>query len=237
MDEAYSYLKEFILDQEVHYPEEGKFDYVDFIKYFENIQLFDRPDFYSVSYKTIYIYEHFEVDASRASRKKGSRSRIDIERDNHQYEEWIKKNKSTYYGQLKTELSFEYYLNNLKINFNNHYKKIEDYKKNICMKLKINKDEYTFKIVFIIEDKTMFGTAFFDKEKGPKIVFPIFTNEFLDFIKDKFFVDNIICSVETSGNIKYTWLFSRIDEAYFRSNAYNLLEHKIINLNPISIGC
>ncbi len=234
MDEASIYFDKFISNQLLNYPEKGQFDYVKFAKVMEQIQPFDHPDFYSVDGNTIYIYEHFEIDASKHT-KKGTDSRIDIGCDNRKFQEKVNGNNGViYHGQLTTKLSFEYYLENLYKNYENHYKKIEAYKDDVCKKLNINKSEYSFKVIFMIEDTTVFGTCYF--EKGMKPVLPIFTNQFLDFIANKTDVDNVICSIEGSQNQIITWMYSRDDEAYFRSHAINLLEKKIINFEPMTMG-
>jgi len=183
----------------------SNFCYEKYLASFFEIRQFEHPDFYSFDGKTVYIYEHFEVDASKTSRK-GSQSRIDLYNDDKRFEAKVSKNpilvksnqknedlkpenlfnnsQNIYHSQINTELTLNYFLDNICNSFDKHYKEIEKYKIAVCKELNIDKNKCNFCVTFMIEDKTTFGTMYYDDCK-PKIANPLYSNEFLDYLTDK----------------------------------------------------
>ena len=82
---------------------------------------------------------------------------------------------------------------NLLKTFNEHYNKIENYKKNLIKELNLECD-YVFKVAFFIEDTTPLGCVDINTRKK---IYPIFCRE-------------LIASYEKADNLDYIFSFNEV---------------------------
>ncbi len=133
---------------------------------FNEIKLYDKPDGYIITKKYIYIFEHFEIDATNNS-KKGSQSRREENRIDRKFKN-IKVNKQNEMKTILETYDITISIENLVENFKNicqdHHNKIESYKNNLIKKGIASLDS-KFKICFVIEDVTPLGTFYLNNFK------------------------------------------------------------------------
>ncbi len=141
-------------------------DEKELVSFLNKIEPFDRPDGYALIGNEVMIFEHFEFDASKHT-KKGSSYRekkymVDKTTNkllnNATYIQFGENEQSFYeYRSITSEINFEanykFYINNLMKIFKSHCLKIKSYEQNIIHYLKIN--NLVFKKCFFIEDKTL----------------------------------------------------------------------------------
>ena len=152
----------------------------------------DAPDFYYLTDKTCYIFEHFEFDASQMSKNKGSFykrqeneafKQIDIKTKERLLSKKASQDSVTSYGAFTTPIKSNYNKEFWKINFistfNKHYDKVEQYKNNLVDKGIIN-NKTKIKNVFVIEDVTELGANRFDDAQN--VYFPFEFDFCLDFL-------------------------------------------------------
>lgn len=156
------------------------------------------PDLILISEQIIYWIEHFYVDASKIIKKKWNELKIE-------YYQNIKKsiipkiekdlentNISAKNYKFKSSLNYENLKNNTFINFENHYKNIENYKNNIQEKYWTNKK---VEIIFYIEYNIL-PSIFIMNWKSEIDVYPFRDLEFLNYFRDKKEIKWIIFSVD-----------------------------------------
>jgi hypothetical protein len=234
-NEVKDYLEKFIVGGDAKWPENGSYDYMKLVEALWRSTISDRPDIFSVVDDTIYIFEHFEIDSS-PNTKKGSLSRIEINKDNQKFKAAVAgKKDAIFHGELRLKCNSSAYVDNLLNIYKNHYKNIEDYKSNV-LKKKDRQKEYKFVITFIIEDKSVFGPLYFDKKGEKKLLLPVFCNEFINEFRNDPNVDNIICSAESSNNQKVTWIVAKEDVDCLANQQVNAIDIILADINPKTIG-
>ena len=157
---------------------------------------FDRPDFYYVKDRTIYIIEHFEFDSSPMIEHGGSLNRLEESRDYNKYIESNPRAGELHNGQIFPKSNSDDYVKNLLSRFDNHYKKIDSYIDHVCDYLDVKREENTFVICFLIEDTTNFGN-FYSDGHDIKIVMPFICKEFLEHLEKRRLCSYVVCSCET----------------------------------------
>ena len=161
---------------------------LDLIKWIENAIDFEGPDGYYFDFNNnlLVIFEHFEIDCSERPKKKGNsigsilhknyidtykeiKKEIQSSKDYYESTKIIeqgyyeqKDNNKIYYLDQNGDKYRNNFINNFYDSFENHHKKLEDYKSNIFQKLNIQ--PLDIKVCFLIEDKTIFGTYYSDKK-------------------------------------------------------------------------
>lgn len=143
----------------------GNFLYKAITKAIEN----DAPDFYYLNNNICYCFEHFEFDASKKTRTKGSNFRkqekeadktIDLKSNELLSTKHAKENEITNYGTISAEIKSNYQKNFWKQNFIDvflkHYNKLDEYRNNLTLKGVVNTNT-KIKNIFVIEDVTEFG--------------------------------------------------------------------------------
>ncbi|MBS6686173.1 hypothetical protein [Thomasclavelia spiroformis] len=173
------------------------------ISFIQKLKNYDRPDAYSIIDDTALIIEHFEFD-STYSNKKGSENRQELARVERNFEEKISKCKMNngetmmIHDEMFVTHTTENYINNAMRVFDNHYKKIDEYKTNLFKKGEV-KDIKTIKTMFWIEDTTIFGNIFMTKDKGynesVKPLILLYCDEFLN-------------KLSNCNNLNYIFFFS-----------------------------
>ena len=118
-------------------------------KYIENF----RPDGFSIINDDIYPIEHFQFDAS--IEKKGSQ----LSKEEALVDKKVNELNKTFSFQIDTKSEKGAYIFNLIHHFEEHAKKVNDYKNNISEEFP---DKKIKDMVFFIEDKTIFGAVYQD---------------------------------------------------------------------------
>ena len=162
----------------------------------------DRPDFYNIDKEknTVYMFEHFEVDASLNEGRGSNAIREEKKADKailvKQMEELknltLNPNEPQVCKPVACAINTKNSLANLKNNFNRifdkHYKNIPDYHKHIEDETQfINMN---FVNVFVIEHKTALGGSFYNDAKKPFLFY--YTDFVIDKIKQSPLIDYYI---------------------------------------------
>ena len=175
---GFSHKQKFILN--------SSFDYNSLLEKLLNSKFSDCPDMYYTDKKEqkIFIFEHFEIDNCSHSKKKGSKLQVESNRDLKKYNDFCKNSQNNkfendYTSCFKIDSSIENYYDCLRNSFNKHIKSIKNYKKNILKVEGLDEIEWKFFISFIIEDTSIFGSLYNNKE----ILFPIFIKEFMNLFR------------------------------------------------------
>lgn len=195
-----------------------------------NSKRFDAPDRYFIDSNTIYIFEHFEIDSSKHT-KKGSSSKTIEKAEDRKIEKILQNHKNETYkvsGQLMIENSAEYYLNELLNLTKSHYKHINLYKENVIKDAGIDPKKYEFKFAFIIEDTSILGTI---REDNGDLVFPYCIKEYMEYLRTLNKIDFLICSNHL-GNEYMTYAISKDSFATNSNKEYEILKAGICNSNP-----
>lgn len=179
------------------------------------------------------IIEHFEFDCYKKS-KKGSQYRIEKSKIDKKYDELIPNLKGAFFNEtIDKECSLEYYLENVKTVFNQHYTKIDIYKENLLSSGLIEVNS-SIKTCFLIDDVSPVGTAVFDGTRMlPVVLFQC--SEFLDILRKSEKVDYLITGSNVS-NQKYVWFFSQVSIDEYYANIVKYESMKFLNSKPHIIG-
>jgi hypothetical protein len=176
-------------------------------------QSFESPDFIVFGAGVIHIIEHFQFDCFPSSLKNGStlerqKDVIDIELA-RQLDGSFQRGCSVYRSDKikKTEgyrdnsPSYFNYFANFERNFNQHYKKIDKYKRNVKNK---HSAATIGKVVFLIENTSPLGNYVYDEPLlTPREICPSLDTKIRDFYKSKDGVDYVIfCSDNYNGHVE-----------------------------------
>lgn len=144
-----------------------KIDENEVFHFLKHLQSFEEPDGFSLIGNTVMIFEHFEFDASKNT-KKGSALQKELANNQKLTEKLLNDaeikefvladNSRCQYKESHTEIKvsseIKFYIDNLVKQFTNHCSKRNNYEMNIKTKLK--NDNLIFKECFLIEDKNNF---------------------------------------------------------------------------------
>lgn len=181
-----------------------------------------RPDILLIDDKFIYGIEHFEFDDYK--RNGGSTGRAFLSKKEKDFKKNFSKinfenndsNFSYYkesYDMSKEEslkVGYNYFVDNFLYGFNQHYEKIEDYKKNIEKYLLKNKLQREIKIYFLIENSSPL-MPFCDgsDEYNGLMYVPFYSKEIQEKIKNSDNLDGIISL--NKNNKPLTIIYSKQD--------------------------
>lgn len=176
-------------------------------KWFNEITKFESldfehlwPDLIWISEKKIYWIEHFYVDASKKS-KKWNELKVEEFREIKKNiipnieKDLETKNISSNSYKFKSILTYKNLKNNIYSNFDEHYKKIEEYNQNINAKYGSAK---SIKIIFFIELNTLIS-AYTEKWNFIRYIYPFNDINFLNYFSDKKAIKWIIFSVNSKN--------------------------------------
>jgi hypothetical protein len=158
---------------------------------------FDAPDMYKIIDGKVLLIEHFEFDASRRTKKGGSTSKSGEARVLKEFNSIDPTNKNLFLGEIKNECAIEFYFENLKKKFQDHYKKIDVYKARIADQLE-NKELET-ELCFLIEDTTLLGCAN-NQDGNLKGLQILQIKEFLDLFEESKEIDYILFGLFNGSN-------------------------------------
>lgn len=190
-----------------------------FIQYIKQFETFKHqhlwPDLIWISDRKIYGIEHFYVDASKKNKKwnalkvEKSREIINNIIPNIQKKLITNKVASSSY-KFKTSLSYEKLIENTYINFENHYKNINQYKGNIISDYGSDKN---IEIIFYIEYNIL-PSVYMVNWKPERYFYPFHDVKFLEYFRDKNDIKWIIFSVNNQNH------YIPIDKEYKVDNKY-----------------
>lgn len=208
----------------------GNFNIKELVNSLLESNKFDAPDRYYIKEKDIFIFEHFQIDSSKHT-KNGSSSQIAENNEEKEIQQYSKNNKNKSFslsGSLKIDNSAKYYMDTLSKSFKKHYDHIDLYKKRIIQEEKLKFGDFSFKIVFIIEDNSILGTF---RKDNADLVFPYLVKDFMDQIRKYGKIDFLICS-NHFGDVYYSHIISK--DAFYSNidNEYNLSDVGIYNTQP-----
>ena len=175
----------------------------------------ERPDILIISDTKIYGIEHFEFDDFK--RKKGSTGKATIKKFEKDFKNDFK-NTNMKNGQFtkcidlsKENLSigYDFFVNNFLESFDEHYNKIDEYKKNISNYLKNNSLNKEIEILFLIENSSLF-TPLISKENLQGCVYlPFYAEEIFDKLNHSTKLNGFIylASFSNKENINYIYSF------------------------------
>ncbi|HNX63900.1 MAG TPA: hypothetical protein PKI60_01770 [Oscillospiraceae bacterium] len=194
----------------------------------------DIPDMALTLNENCLAIEHFEFDSSQNS-KKGSHNKIELARIERKFDQ---STSETFLSDtINVSSSYQQYVTNVSMQFENHYKKIEAYKKNLIEKGIAFSDD-SIKITFLIEDCSPLGTiAYYDDDNDVKRE-PITlakSPEFLTLMRKCPNVDYVIaCS--SALERKFIWLISQKSLDEYDKNALNYSQMKFCEFTPHVCG-
>lgn len=183
----------------------SEFEENEIFSFLQNRQSFEEPDGFSLIGNTVMIFEHFEFDASKNT-KKGSNLRIEIAKDRNRSIEELNKMEAKeiilpdntiyqvkeYNSYIEIEVSKDDYISNLIKQFTSHCDKRKSYETRI--KCELQNNNLVFKECFFIEDKNILHC--YDIYKN---LFNIcLTNEFISIWRQYPEVDYIILGIKNT---------------------------------------
>lgn len=192
-------------DEFTFVPCPSSLDENEILSFIQNREFFEEPDGFSLIGNMVMIFEHFEFDASKNT-KKGSNLRMKLSENRKLAKEHFDKteakalsisNNGSYFykvnhSYIRSNASKEYYINNIIKQFVSHCNKRKNYENRI--KNKIQNNNLTFKECFFIEDKTIFS-RYANSYKSFNICI---THEFISIWKEHPEVDYIILGIENT---------------------------------------
>ncbi len=193
----------------------------------------EAPDFYIKENDNVLIMEHFEFDCYKVT-KKGSEHRREEARIQRR-EDAIKPTESgtTLHDVIHGDSSYDYYIENVKRSFLEHYSKIDTYILNLTKAGVINKQSVV-KVVFFIEDVSPLGTTVFKRE-GPSdgLIHVTLSDsrEFLDLLKENDRVDYVLaCS--SYDNKQEVWFIDREQLNSYYENVIDYSSMQFLRFQP-----
>lgn len=193
----------------------GARKFVDMLDSPEN-RLYESPDMIAKKGNDVIAIEHFSVDSSKNTRKGSNDSRElgRIEKGLASLRSKAPDNPTIYRDTIKGERSYDNLLINTFKIFDNHYKKIPNYKKNMNTN-KIIDSSTNLKTMFFIDDVSPLGSNV-QTDNGVMPILLSRSYEFLSFLKLHKDVDYVLaCSYGFGG--KQVWFIDNAEiEEYFK---------------------
>lgn len=147
----------------------------------DNVIQYERPDMYSILNDEVIMIEHFEFDSYK-SNKKGSDYKWKEGNIKNKFNKLIEnrnKDEIIYNDTIKVTATKDNYINNFMIFFEDHYKKIDIYKKRISLK-----SNNKIKTYFFIEDISPLGSYYFTSKREFKNLKIFQFKEIIKFLLD-----------------------------------------------------
>lgn len=235
-EEAESLQKYIYVGAQIHFlgSGNGARKFVDMLDSPEN-RLYESPDMIAKKGNDVIAIEHFSVDSSKNTRKGSNDSRElgRIEKGLASLRSKAPDNPTIYRDTIKGERSYDNLLINTFKIFDNHYKKIPNYKKNMNTN-KIIDSSTNLKTMFFIDDVSPLGSNV-QTDNGAIPILLSRSYEFLSFLKLHKDVDYVIvCSYGFGG--KQVWFIdnSEIDEYFKHTVDYKNM--RFLDMEPFVRG-
>lgn len=192
---------------------------------------FERPDGYCIYQDTLYIFEHFAIDSSVQT--KGSSYMRKKHVANNIFEEFKNTSKVRNIQMVTVEESLDDYVSNFRKIVGSHYKKIEEYKKNVLSVIG-TQNFSDIKVVFVGENPLPLGVRVVRDSSIIEMIPLLYRNFLYDLLEYKdidyflFFNHGLNCDFVTGIDMKY------IEEDYKMAAKIN--KNSIIESDYIEIG-
>ncbi len=188
----------------------------------------ERPDILIISDTNIYGIEHFEFDDFK--REKGSTGKATVKKFEKDFDkDFEQANVEEGYFRKNIDLKetllfadYDFFVKNFIESFNDHYSKINEYKKNIEEYLKINSLQREIKILFLIENSSPFSPLISKKGYEGKIYLPFNSKEILDCVNNSDNLDGLIYLSYLNNDIRFVHSFDggKMINETFEKDAY-----------------
>lgn len=212
----------------------GARKFVDMLDSPEN-KFSESPDMIAKKGNDVIAIEHFSVDSSKNTRKGSNDSReLDrIEKKLASLRSKATDNPTIYHDTIKGERSYDNLLINTFKIFDNHYKKIPNYKKNMNTN-KIIDSSTNLKTMFFIDDVSTLG-ANVQTDKGAMPILLPFSYEFLSFLKLHKDVDYVLaCSYGFGG--KQVWFIDNAEIDEYFNHIVDYKNMRFLDMEPFVLS-
>ena len=161
----------------------------------------DRPDMAILCNGSCLAIEHFEFDSSQNCKNRGSKNKSEQARIERHFQEVTQSTTGILvHDEITGKFSYEQWIKNISTVFENHYTKIENYKKNLIERGFVDYST-PMKMAFLIEDTSPLGTIVYDN-RGQRPVLLALSREFLKLMRNSPKIDYVItCS--SAGTNKF----------------------------------
>lgn len=219
------------------YGDEDKCRIKEILPFFSLLIPFNHPDGYAATDDEFIIFEHFEFDSSRGTKRKGSKQRRSEADDSRAFDAVIPtKEGSEYHGVLDVSCSIDSYRENFLRSFADHYSEIPEYVKTLKCKGLLT-DTQNITTIFFIEDTSIFGNAYdtdsWDATNIPLIL--LHCDFFLDVFENSPDMDCVVFG-STYYREKQLWYIDHSLIAEYRKHMVNTNEIDVFDYTPRSTG-
>lgn len=203
---------------------------------FDNLVEFERPDGYSLCNDSICIFEHFEFDSTKKSRK-GSQSKIEDIRVRSSFHKTASTDRLTVnHAELNIQHTSSRYIENALNGMRNHYEKVDSYIENLKAN-NILRDNLNIELGFFIEDTTILGNRFFVREGKFDVPYEVNLaqcKQFLDFFETCSKLDFCLCGNSFSNKIFHV---NKDSIQEYRKSEIDLDAIELLDLKPKVVSC
>ena len=190
----------------------------------------DRPDMAILCNGSCLAIEHFEFDSSQNCKNRGSKNKSEQARiERHFQEVTLSTTGILVHDEIQGKFSYEQWIKNVSTVFENHYTKIDYYKKNLIDRGFVDYST-PMKMAFLIEDTSPLGTIVHDNRGQHPVVLAL-SREFLKLMRNSPKIDFVIaCS--SAGTNKFIWLISKETLDEYDKNSVDYASMNFIDCTP-----
>ena len=199
-----------------------------------NYFFIDCPDLYIELENQILIIEHFEFDWYKSSSRKGSVGRREKARIDRRFDKCATNSNVCIHDVFKGETSYDYYITNVKNNFDYHYSRIDEYINNLKNEKVITPNKTIF-TMFIIENTSPLGCTYADNQGDIHPCSLMNCREFLLHIKNKDKIDYILALSE-DWNCKNRCLITTANLNDYLEDAIDYSNENFLLSQPHVVG-
>lgn len=190
----------------------------------------DPPDMVVLSDDSLILIEHFEFDCYKRT-KKGSLSRGELARIDREETKLVATEEGAlYHGTIDKQNSLNDYNTNIKVVFEEHYKKIDSYLE-IVNKMSVYKKSARIRVLFLIEDKSPLGVRTFFEDGMTPITLGK-SCDFLNFFSKMSRVDYVIACSKFDYGRKLIWHISQKNIRRYIEQSIDFRECDYVRLTP-----
>ena len=241
-NESSLFIEKYLQGMEIRYEGTGNgaFEFQDFCQY--PLTYYEAPDMYIKhgSKNAVLIMEHFRFDSSHTTKRKGSKYQSELSQIEQSMQSLVPVggtpvSKSV---QVQTSKSYSDYVRNVTENFKKHYAKISLYRQNL-EKLGLIDSATDVKVMFCIEDVTIFGNAVEGDDQNP--LFPVllaYCPEFLDLLECSPKVDYVLSGSESfyMNTGKHIFFIDRHEIQEYKKKSIDYKAKHFYDSKPRTIG-
>ena len=197
---------------------------------------FERPDAYYVFDKQILIVEHFRHDCYKRT-SKGSKGTEEDRRIDREFDKLLETGSpSTFHDVIDVNSSYNQYIQNVILIFDDHYRKIDAYVDRVKKDIEEKHPEIgceILRVCFLIEDKSLLPPTVQNEKGCQETILLLRSKEFLEHLANRPRVDWVMSIPAQEGIVSfYSQKYSKDSLADTRPYA----ELKFIPLTPHTVG-